>query len=301
MSTRQKFFKAVGIILLLIIIVAGIFIATYQPSKYSDFGVYANLRSFTIALMQEYKTTERPITGEFKDFTLELAFPYSKLFGASYLGIPLASYESDRITAATISQFEVPPKSGYCRDFTFNLRPRFEFKAPIFHIDFMKPSPGLPGLCSMDFFDVDPENINLEAFFGQDLDGVKRAMELVEKYQRTAEQGRGKITKYLDSWKTKYRMELQEPVTKDEAVRKQYYETVGEAFKLSLTAYMKSLYRLQPDPGYAKRHEEKTRAFVQALYDKDFAVNMGKKIFKDKLKKYWIDGFWTVEIDMKEK
>ncbi len=96
-------------------------------------------------------------------------------------------------------------------------------------------------------------------------------------------------------------MELQEPVTEDEAVRKQYYETVGEAFKLSLAAYMKSLYRLQTDPGYAKRHEEKTRAFVQALYDKDFAVNMGKKIFKDKLKKYWIDGFWTVEIDMKEK
>ena len=297
----KKVFKAVGIILLIIIVVAGIFIATYQPKKYSDFGVYANLRSFTIALMQEYKMTERPITGEFKDFSLELAFPYSKLFGASYLGIPLVSYESDRITAATISQFEVPPKSGYCRDFTFNLRPRFEFKAPIMHIDFMKPSPGLPGLCSMDFFDVDPENINLEAFFGQNLDDVKRAMELVEKYQRTIEQGRGKITKYLDPWKTKFRMELQEPQTEDEAVRKQYYETVGEAFKLALTAYMKSLYLLQPDPGYAQRHEEKTRAFVQALYDKDFAVNMGKKIFKDKLKRYWIDGFWTVEIDMKEK
>jgi hypothetical protein len=96
-------------------------------------------------------------------------------------------------------------------------------------------------------------------------------------------------------------MELQEPVTTDEAVRKQYYETVGEAYKLALTAYMKSLYRLQTDPGYAKRHEEKTRAFVQALYDKDFAVNMGKKIFKDNFKKYWIDGFWNLQIDMKEK
>ena len=37
-------------------------------------------------------------------------------------------------------------------------------------------------------------------------------MELVEKYQRTVEQGRGKITAYLDSYKSKYRMELQEPV-----------------------------------------------------------------------------------------
>ncbi len=298
----KKVLKIIGAVVLVIIIGVAIFIMTYQPKKYSDFGVYANLRSHvTVLLQKEYKATERPITREFKDFSLELAFPYSKLFGGKYLGIPLASYESDRITAATISQFEVPPKSGYCRDFTFNLRPRFAFKAPIMHIDFMKPSPGLPGLCSMDFFDVDPEAINLEAFFGQNLDGVKRAMKLVEKYQRTVEQGRGKITAYLNPYKTKYRMELQEPKTEDEAVRKQYYETVGEAYKLALSAYLKSLYRLQPDPGYAQRHEEKTRAFVQALYDKDFAVNMGKKIFKDKLKKYWIDGFWTVEIDMKDK
>jgi hypothetical protein len=60
----KKVFKAIGIILLIIIIIAGIFIATYQPKKYSDFDVYANLRSFTIALMQEYKMTERPITGD---------------------------------------------------------------------------------------------------------------------------------------------------------------------------------------------------------------------------------------------
>ena len=56
----KKFFKVVGIILLLIIVVAGIFIATYQPKQYSDFGVYANLRSFTISLMQEYKRPSGP-------------------------------------------------------------------------------------------------------------------------------------------------------------------------------------------------------------------------------------------------
>ncbi len=297
----KRAFKIIGIVLLAIVIVAAIVIMAYQPGKYSDFSVYANLRSFTIALMQEYKATERPITQDFKDFSLALAFPYSKLFGGSDLGIPLASYESDRITAASISQFEVPPKSGYCRDFTFNLRPRFECTAPIFHIDFMKPSPGLPGLCSMDFFNVDPEKINLETFFGSELENVQKAMALVAKYQRTVAEGRGKITKYLDPWKTTYRMELQEPKTNDEQVRKQYYETVGEAYKLALTAYMKGLYRLQPDPSYAQRHEEKTRAFVQALYDKDFAVNMGKKIFKGSFKKYWIDGFWNVQIDMQEK
>ena len=181
----KKALKIVGIVLLIIIIVAGIFIVTYQPKQYSDFDVYATLRSFTVSVMQEYKATERPITKEFKDFSMELAFPYSKLFGDSSMGIPLLSFESDRIAAATISQFEVPPKSGYCRDFTFNLRPRYEFKAPIFHIDFMKPSPGVPGLCTMDFFDVDTQNINLEAFFGKEIESVQKAMALVEKYQRT--------------------------------------------------------------------------------------------------------------------
>jgi hypothetical protein len=59
---------------------------------------------------------------------------------------------------------------------------------------------------------------------------------------------------------------------------------------------MKCLYKLQPDPKYAKQNEEKTREFVKALYDQDFAVNMGKKIFGDNFKKYWMDGFWNVQL-----
>jgi hypothetical protein len=269
---------------------------TYQPKKYSDFAVYASLRNFTVSIMREYKAIERPITKDFKDFSMELAFPYSKLFGGSSMGIPLLSFESDRIAAATISQFEIPPKSGYYRDFTFNLRPRYEFRAPVFHIDFMKPSPGVPGLCTMDFFDVDPQNIKLKAFFGREIEHVQKALTLVEKYQRKVEEGRGKITRYLDPYKSKYRMELKEPSTDDETIRKEYYETVAAAYKLVLPAYMKCLYKLQPDPNYAKQHKEKTRVFVKALYDHDFAVNMGKKIFGKHFKKYFMDGFWNVQL-----
>jgi len=284
-----------------VVLAAVIVIAVYTPPKYNDFGVYARLRSFTVTLLQQYGASERPITADFKGFFLKLSFPYSKLFGTDRLGIPFASYESERITAASISQFEVPAGSGYCRDFTFNIRPRFAYAAPVFHIDFMKPSPGLPGLCSMDFFNVDPEHINLEAFFGSDLADIQRAMALVEQYQRTPAQGRGKITAFLNPFKSPYRMELQEPKTEDENVRLLYYKAVGEAYRLALAAYLKSLYRIQPDQSYAQRHEEKTRHFVQQLYDRDFAVKMGKKIFKEHLKKYWIDGFWTVSIDMEEK
>ena len=293
----KKVFKIIGIAVLVIIIAAGVFIATYKTKQYSDFGVYSDLRQFTVALMQEYQTSLRPVS---QDFSIALSFPYNKLFGGSQLGIPLLSYESDRITAATISQFEVPPQSGYYRDFTFNLRTRYNYKAPIFHIDFMKPSPGLSGLCSMDFFNVDPGPINLDTFFGPEIDQIKKAMGLVEKYQRTIDQGRGKITAYMDHSKSKYRMELQAPEAEDEEASKAYYEAVAEAYKLAMTAYMKCLYRLNPDLTYAQRHETKTREFVQALYDNDFAVSMGKKIFKDKFEKYWMDGFWAVQIDTKK-
>lgn len=295
----RKVFKIIGIAVLVVIIFAGIFIATYQPKQYSDYGVYSDLRNFTMSLMQEYKISPRPISPDFKNFIIDLGFPYSKLFGGSKLGIPLVTYESDRIAAATISQFEVPPQSGYYRDFTFNLRTHYPYKAPIFHIDFMKPSPGLPGLCSMDFFNADPETIDLDIFLGPEIEQVEKAMALVEKYQRTAEQGRGKITAYMDHCKSKYRMELQAPDAVDEQATKEYYEAVAEAYKLAVTAYLKRLYSLGPDLNYAQRHETKVREFVQALYDNDFAVKMGRKIFKDKFKKYWMDGFWAVQLETK--
>jgi hypothetical protein len=295
----MKVLKIIGVLLLIVIAGAAIFIMTYQPKKYSDFGVYADLRSQVLTVLKEYKATERPITQDFKDFTLNLSFPFNKVFGNDNVGIPLASFETDRISVVTISQFEVPPKSGYCRDFTLNIRPRYEYKAPIFHIDFMKPSPGVPGLCTVDFFDVDKENINLEKFFGSQIGEVKKALSMVEKYQRTAEDGRGKITKYLDPWKSLFRVELKEPPTQDETVRKEYFATAQAAIKLLLTAYLKSLYNLQPDPGYAKQHEEKTKELVLALYKNDVAISLGRRIFKDQFNKYWLDGFWNVQVELK--
>lgn len=289
------FLKILGAVVLIVILVALIFVAIYQPPRVSDFGAFADLRTFTKTKLGEYGAQRRAISDEFKDFALTLSFPYSKLFGDRKVGVPLESFESDRIVAATISQFEIPAGSGYYRDFTFNLRPRYPYKAPVFHIDFMKPSLGVPGLCSMDFFNVDPETINIDSFFDDTLPEIRKAMALVEKYQRTVEQGRGKITQYLNPWKSPYRMELQEPKTKDEQVRRRYYETVAEAYKIALSAYLKSLYRLSPDNAYAGKHEEKTRRFVRTLYEKDFAVSMGKKIFKDDFRKYWQEGFWNID------
>jgi hypothetical protein len=289
----MKILKAIGIIIGLLIVVAGIFIATFKPSKYEDFGVYNDLKKFTL---EQFATAKaRPV----QTFTINLSFPYSKIFGSDVIALPLKSFETDRIAAASISQFEVPPGSGYFRDFTLNIRPNYAFKAPVFHIDFMKPSVGVPGLCSMDVFNVDPETINYEKFFGSELENVKKAMALVAKYQRTPEQGRGKITKYLDPFKSPYRMELQEPKG-DEAVRKAYFQAAGEAFKIMLSAYLKSIAALSSEPAYANRHEQKMKEMVTALYKNDVAINLGKKIFKDQFNKFWMDSFWNVQIQAGE-
>jgi len=289
----MKALKIIGILIVIIAVMVGIFIATFKPSKYDDFGVYNDLKKFTLEKFATAKA--RPV----ETITLKLSFPYSKIFGSDVIALPLKSFETDRIAAASISQFEVPPGSGYFRDFTFNIRPSYTFKAPILHIDFMKPSVGVPGLCSMDLFNVDPENINYEKFLGAELENVKKAMALVAKYQRTVEQGRGKITKYLDPYKSPYRIELQEPKG-DEAARKQYFQTAGEAYKIMLSAYLKSFAALAPEPSYAGRHEQKMKEMVTALYKNDVAINLGKKIFKDQFKKFWMDSFWNVQIQVSE-
>ena len=289
----MKVLKIVGILIIVIAVVVGIFIATFKPAKYDDFGVFNDLKKFTLERFAAAKA--RPV----ETFTLKLSFPFSKIFGSDVIALPMKSFETDRIAAASISQFEVPPGSGYFRDYTFNIRPNYNFKAPVFHIDLMKPSVGVPGLCSMDVFNVDPETINYEKFFGSELENVKKAMALVAKYQRTPEQGRGKITRYLDPYKSPYRIELQEPKG-DEAVRKAYYQAAGEAFKIMLTAYLKSLAALSPDPAFASRHEQKMQEMVLALYKNDVAINLGKKIFKGQFKKFWLDSFWNVRVELGE-
>jgi len=296
----KRIVKAAAIIIVIIIIAGALFISMYQPPKYTDFGVFANLSSQVMTQLTERNAQERPVMGKLKSLTLNLAFPYSKMFGSSVIGVPVRAYETDRMATVTISQFEVPPASGYYRDFTLNIRPRYEYRAPAFHIDFMKPSPGVPGLCTIDFFNVDREGISFESFFGSEIENVNKAMAMVENYQRTVEQGRGKITKYLDPYKSPFRIELQEPKTKDENVRKKYYETNEAAVKLLLAAYLKSLDKAAPDPAYAQKHEEKMKELVLAIYTNDFAVNLGKKIFKEHFTTYWLEGFWNVQVQLPE-
>ncbi len=296
----KKAFKIIGVVLLVIIVAVAIFIFTYQPKKYSDFGVFTSLRNQVLILLQEYGAQERSITQDFSEFTLNLSFPYNKVFGSDVIAVPLKSFHNDKIAAATITQFELPPNSSYFRDFTLNIRPQYGLRAPVFHIDLMKPSLGTPGLCIVDFFNVDKDNISLESFFGDERTTIEKALSIVEKYQRSVEEGRGKISRYLDPYKSTYRFELKEPETDDETIRKAYYQSVEEALQLLFPAYFKSLHAVQIDTNFAKRHEEKTKDFVQLMYKNDFAIALGKRIFKKHFKKYWLDGFWNVQVELQD-
>ncbi len=295
----KRTLKIVGLLLLLIVLGVAIFIVTYQPKQYDDYNVFTDLRNEVIALCQQYQAAERPITGEFSTFTLNLSFPFNKLFGSSIIAVPLKSFANDKMSLA-ISQFQVPAGSSYCRDFTLHIRPQYGIKAPVFHIDFMKPSLGTPGLCSMDFFNPDPDAISVRDFLGDGLPAVQKALALVEPYQRTKEEGRGKITAYLDPYKSEFRLELMEPKNGDEALRKQYYATVAEAVKMILPVYLSRLNALEVDASYAAAHEQKVKDLVLLFYKNDFAVRMGKSVFKEHFKKYWLDGFWNVEVALPE-
>ena len=296
----KKTFKIIGILVVLVVLAVAVFIATYQPKQYSDFDIFTNLRTYVIATLKDYNATERPITQDFREFTLAISFPFNKVFGSDIIAVPLQSFESDRLGVATISQFEVPPDSSYYRDFTLHIRPQYGFRAPVFHIDFMKPAPGTPGMCSMDFFNPDKNNISLKEFFGEELEKIQKALALVERYQRSLEEGRGKITTYLAPYKSEYRCELLEPQTDDETLREKYYTTVAEAFKLFFNAYLTALYKLDRDTGYAQTHEEKTKDLVKLFYENDFAVSLGKRVFKEHFKKYWLDGFWNVQVALED-
>jgi hypothetical protein len=294
----KKVLKIIGLLVLILIVAVVVFMVQFEPKKLTDYGVFDDLKSQSLGYFKDYGAKERPITKEFETFVLNVSFPFNKAFGSDRVGLPLKSFQNDKMAVATISQFQIPFKADYYRDFTLNIRPNYGIKAPVFHIDFMKPAPGNSGLCIVDFFNVDKERIDYEAFFGTEAAAVKKALSMVEPYQRSPEAGRGEITKYLDPYKSPYRFELVEPGAEDDTARKQYYETVGQAISLLLPVYLKCLHRAEMDAQFVKPNEEKMKELVRAIYDNDFAVATGKKIFKDSFKRYWLDGFWNVQVDL---
>ena len=268
-----------------------VFLVAYKPRRYSDVGTYGKLYDFVTALFAE-KYRLRDISAAFSDFSRPLAFPFSKIFGAKELGVLLKSFESENLALATASLFEVPPGSAYHSTVTINILPRSGVRAPIMHIDFLKASAGVPGMFILDFFNVAPKEIALDAFFGKDTEALGKVLEAVSRYQRSEDQGRGKISRYLDPYKSPYRLELLEPASGDHEERKAFYIAALEAVMVIVPLYLKNADRQTIDPGFSLAHKAAAERLIEALREKDFAAKMGRGIFRDDFAAYWEKGFW---------
>jgi hypothetical protein len=263
-----------------------------------DYNLYEDMRVYLQDKLNEMEgIAERADIAQYYDnYVLRLSFIPRLVFGSKQLEVHMYSYESDAMAVASISQFEVPPDSENFTDVAFTVRPKANRRAPFMHGDALKGMAGMDTSFSLDFWNVDKDSIDWEEFFGDQIAKLDEGHALVEPYQRTGED-RGKYTQHLIPYKWEdYRIEIEEPDTKDENERKAYYDAALAAFKLYTDAYLISLARLdaEADEALINGTREGTEEVIEVLLAEDSAVQLGRLLFgdEDELEKYFLDAFW---------
>jgi hypothetical protein len=274
-------------------IVLPLFFLSSRTRRLDGYGGFFELYSWAIRIF-EARLQPRVIDSFFSNYSRRLSFPASAAFGARALGIALRSFSGDSVAAATVSLFEAPPGSGHHSTVTIHVLPRAGIPAPILHIDVIKPMAGMPGACILDFLNVDESFISYASFFGGDAASIETSMRSVEPYQRSIERGRGKISRYLDPYKSPYRLELTEPAN-DAQAKGDYYRKAIDAISSILPMYLEKTCALSVDERQVEAHSSALGRLIDALRSNDFAVKMGIRIFKEDFGKYWLEGFWNVE------
>jgi hypothetical protein len=271
---------------------------TKTPEK--DYDLYKNMQQYLLQkfeAMPGYET--RDIAKDFDNYVLNLTLIPRLVFGNSKLEVHLYPEESDHMATACISQFEEPPDSGNFSDVAFVVRPNANIRAPFLHGDALKGMAGMSTSFSMDFYNVNQDSIDVDEFFGDQIETLQKGLALVQKFQRIPQEdggNRGKYTPHLDPYKSKYRIEIQKPDSKDEAELKAYHDAALAAFKLFADAYLTALSRLQPEDDAALISGTKTQTdnFINMLIEKDSAAKLGLLLFntEEKFNHYFKDGFW---------
>ena len=185
------------------------------PEK--DYDLYKNMQEYLLQKFQAmpgYDT--RDIAQDFDNYVLNLTLLPRLMFGYRQLEVHLYPRESDHMATACISQFEAPPDSANFTDVAFVVRPNADLRAPFMHGDALKGMAGMSTSFSMDFYDVNMDEIDVDTFFGDEVAKLEQGLALVEQYQRTGED-RGKYTTHIDAYKSKYRIEIEVPDTDVEA------------------------------------------------------------------------------------
>jgi hypothetical protein len=272
---------------------------TKVPEK--DYGLYKNMQEYLLQKFQVMPGFQlRDIAADFEDYELKLTLIPRLVFGESELEVHLYPGESDHMATACISQFEEPPDSGNFSDVAFVVRPNADIRAPFLHGDALKGMAGMSTSFSMDFYNVNKDEIDVDQFFGEDgIELLQQGLALVQKFQRIPQEdggNRGKYTPHLDPYKSAYRIEMQVPDTEVEAELKAYHDAALAAFKLFADAYLTALARLQPEDDAALISGTKTNTdiFINTLLEEDTAAKLGLMLFngEEKFSHYFNDGFW---------
>ena len=257
-----------------------------------DNNLYHEMWNFAQTTLIAHGMRRREISDYFENFSLKLPFLFRLGFRCSNIGIRLISFESKSVAVATITTMEKPKGSSYFCNSAFFIRPSADLRAPVLHSDALDPMVGVKGMFEMDLYNCNQADVNIDNFFGDNLSKIKEALEIVEPYQKTAEQGRGKYTVYLEPYLHKPRIELQQPDAGDVEALKRFYQDELTAFKLYLEAYLSSLSRLTPEKGIVENNKIGFEKFMGEVLEKDIAVKTGKRIFKDDFQKYFHEGCW---------
>lgn len=297
-GSRHRF-RALGFCVLL----TGLFLLPSCKPPAPDYDLYENMGAYMQAKLTDAGAGARadmPAPFAPGATYIKRLNPLLRLvFGSPRLQVYLQSYESDRIAVGSISQFEAPPASGSYTDCAFVVRPAAKMGAPIMHGDARAAMAGTDEEFSMDFYNYDDASIDVDAFFGPELAKIDEAMALVEQYQipeldDEGNRDRGRLTAYLDPYKSPYRLELAAPKT-GEADRQAYVAAALAAFKLYQDAYFAALAAAaQDDDGdVVQGRATATAAFIDLFEEKDFAVMLGRLLFgEDDFPLYFNEGFW---------
>ena len=296
MATRHKL--PATTIIPLVLMACLLVLPACQKAPSSD--IYQKMGDYMKAKLVDAGATQRvppdmpSIFDPKTEYTKTLKGLIRLVFGSNELEVYLQSYENPKIAVGSISQFEVPPKSGTYTDCAFVVRPSARIAAPFMHGDKRAPMAGSSDEFSMDFYNYDQDNIDVDKFFGAEIDKLKKGKELVLDYQKVKD--RGKYTAYLDPYKfQEYRLELAAPKNADDAASKAYFDAVLQAFELYQDAYFAALAKAVPDNDTAIIDARKTaaEAFIKMVETEDTAVKLGKLLFgPTDLPLYFNEGFW---------
>ena len=292
-GNTRRVLKTVVTVVSILIVLGGLGMAIWwaSPSP-DDFGTMRQMRDHLVKSLEAPGLTVRPVSDHFTSYRLGLNPLFALMFRSGELDLFMRSWESQRLAAASVSQFEIGTGSGRYFDFTFMLRAKPEWAAPVFHGDALMALPGVTGALYMDFYDP-AGTIDLAAFFGPRADRLKAARARVDAWWNRG--NFGKLTPHLDPWKSSWRVELHEPKNATPEQRKAYFAAAMEIYPTYLAVYLESLAALTGtlDAVATEKNRQGIRNFVRTLYEKDVAVAMGRMLFPAAdFDAYLLDGFW---------